>query len=57
MVTGVLARAAIIACIYERGVKFTGKERVKLTNASLVNYISTDVSSFLSFLPGQQRAL
>ncbi|KIO01559.1 hypothetical protein M404DRAFT_149655 [Pisolithus tinctorius Marx 270] len=44
METGVLARAALIACIYERGVKLTGKERVKLTNAALINRISTDVS-------------
>ncbi|KAI6025620.1 ABC protein [Pisolithus orientalis] len=44
MSTGVLARAALIASIYERGVNLTGKERVKLTNAALVNHISTDVS-------------
>ncbi|KAI6025624.1 P-loop containing nucleoside triphosphate hydrolase protein [Pisolithus orientalis] len=44
MSTGVLARAALIASIYERGINLTGKERVKLTNAALVNYISTDVS-------------
>lgn len=44
MTTGVLARAALIACIYERGVNLTGRERVKLTNAALVNHISTDVS-------------
>ncbi|KIO14761.1 hypothetical protein M404DRAFT_118392 [Pisolithus tinctorius Marx 270] len=44
METGILARAVLIACIYERGVKLTGKERVKLTNATLVNHISTDVS-------------
>ncbi|KAI6165738.1 ABC protein [Pisolithus thermaeus] len=44
METGILARAALIACIYERGVKLTGKERVKLTNAALVNHVSADVS-------------
>ncbi|KAI5990317.1 ABC protein [Pisolithus orientalis] len=44
METGILARAALIACIYKRGVKLTGKERVKLTNAALINHISTDVS-------------
>ncbi|KAG2037724.1 hypothetical protein BDR03DRAFT_1091732 [Suillus americanus] len=44
MVTGVLARAALITCIYERGVNLTGKARVKLNNATLVNHISTDVS-------------
>ena len=44
MATGVLARGALIASIYERGVHLTGKERVKHTNAALVNHISTDVS-------------
>ncbi|KAG1828571.1 ABC protein [Suillus variegatus] len=44
MSTGVLARAALITCIYERGVNLTGKARVKLSNAALVNHISTDVS-------------
>ncbi|KAG1770993.1 ABC protein [Suillus occidentalis] len=44
MATGVLARAALITCIYERGVCLTGKARVKLNNAALVNHISTDVS-------------
>ncbi|KAG2142222.1 ABC protein [Suillus bovinus] len=44
MSTGVLARAALITCIYERGVNLTGKARVKLTNAALLNHISTDVS-------------
>ncbi|KIO14752.1 hypothetical protein M404DRAFT_119962 [Pisolithus tinctorius Marx 270] len=44
MSTGVLARAALIASIYERGINLTGKERLKLTNAALVNHISTDVS-------------
>ncbi|KAF9234112.1 ABC protein [Melanogaster broomeanus] len=44
MATGVLARAALIASIYERGVSLTGKARVKLTNATLVNHISSDVS-------------
>ncbi|KAG1737506.1 ABC protein [Suillus paluster] len=44
MATGVLARAALITCIYERGVNLTGKARVKLNNAALVNHISTDVS-------------
>jgi len=44
MTTGVLARAALITCIYERGVNLTGKARVKLNNSALVNYISTDVS-------------
>ncbi|KAG1834892.1 ABC protein [Suillus variegatus] len=44
MATGVLARAALITCIYERGVNLTGKARIKLNNATLVNHISTDVS-------------
>ncbi|KAG2153342.1 ABC protein [Suillus clintonianus] len=44
MITGVLARAALITCIYERGVNLTGKARVKLSNAALVNHISTDVT-------------
>ncbi|KAG0699189.1 ABC protein [Suillus ampliporus] len=44
METGVLARAALITCIYERGVNLTGKARVKLNNAALLNHVSTDVS-------------
>ncbi|KAG1865922.1 ABC protein, partial [Suillus subalutaceus] len=44
MAVGVLARAALITCIYERGVNLTGKARVKHDNATLVNHISTDVS-------------
>ncbi|KAG1781882.1 ABC protein [Suillus placidus] len=44
MAVGILARAALITCIYERGVNLTGKARVKLNNAALVNHISTDVS-------------
>jgi len=51
MATGVLARAALIASIYERGVHLTGKERVKLTNAALVNHISTDVSHSYDLKP------
>lgn len=44
MITGVLARAALISSIYKRGVKLTGKARTKLSNSDLVNHISTDVS-------------
>lgn len=44
MATGVLARAALIACIYERGANLTGTARVKLSNSTLVTHISTDVS-------------
>lgn len=47
MATGVFTRAALIASVYERGVILTGKERVTLTNAALVNHISTDVGLFL----------
>ncbi|KAF9230972.1 hypothetical protein BU15DRAFT_56685 [Melanogaster broomeanus] len=43
MATGVLTRAALIASIYERGVSLTGRARVKLTNATLLNHISSDV--------------
>lgn len=45
MVTGVLARAALIKSIYKRGVSLTGKARTEITNADLVNHISTDVSA------------
>ncbi|KIK67839.1 hypothetical protein GYMLUDRAFT_216120 [Collybiopsis luxurians FD-317 M1] len=44
MTTGVLARAALTNCIYKRGVVLTGKSRVELPNAKLVNSISTDIS-------------
>ncbi|KAH9481477.1 Multidrug resistance protein fer6 [Psilocybe cubensis] len=44
MVTGVLARAALIKSIYKRGVTLTGKARTQITNSDLVNHISTDVS-------------
>lgn len=44
MSTGVLARAALIASIYRRGVALTPKARTTLNNAALVNHISTDVS-------------
>ncbi|KAF9237599.1 ABC protein [Melanogaster broomeanus] len=43
MATGVLTRAALIASIYERGVSLTGRARVKLTNATLLNHISSDL--------------
>ncbi|KAI6035675.1 ABC protein [Pisolithus marmoratus] len=41
METGVLTRAVLIACIFERGVMLTGKERAKLTNATLVSRVDT----------------
>ncbi|KAF8899910.1 ABC protein [Gymnopilus junonius] len=44
MITGVLARATLIKSIYKRGVNMTGRARTKITNADLVNHISTDVS-------------
>lgn len=47
MTTGVMARAALINCIYKRGVLFTGKSRAQLSNADLVNHISTDASQSL----------
>ncbi|KAG1821818.1 ABC protein [Suillus subaureus] len=37
MATGILTRAALITCIYERGVNLTGKARVKLSNATLID--------------------
>lgn len=43
MTTGLLARAALIASIYKRGVNMTGKARTKFPNSALVNHISTDV--------------
>lgn len=46
MTTGVLARAALISSIYKRGVNLTGKARTTITNATLMNHISTDVSSW-----------
>lgn len=51
MVTGVLARSALIKSIYKRGVNLTGKARTKLSNADLVNHISTDVSDYLLDIP------
>ncbi|KAF7349803.1 ABC protein [Mycena venus] len=44
IVTGVAARVALTACIYKRGVRLTGKERVTLTNSKILDFISTDVS-------------
>lgn len=44
MSTGVLARAACIGAIYKRGVRLTPKARAKFTHATLVNFVSTDVS-------------
>ncbi|KAJ6577414.1 P-loop containing nucleoside triphosphate hydrolase protein [Mycena capillaripes] len=44
MTTGVLARAALTASIYKRGVRLTGKARTTLTNSDLLNHVSTDIS-------------
>ncbi|KAJ6570146.1 ABC protein [Mycena vulgaris] len=44
MTTGVLARAALTASIYKRGVRLTGKARATLTNSDILNHVSTDVS-------------
>ncbi|KAF8972123.1 hypothetical protein BDZ97DRAFT_1913365 [Flammula alnicola] len=44
MVTGVLARGALIRSIYKRGVNLTGKARTSISNSDLMNHISTDVS-------------
>ncbi|KAJ7510427.1 ABC protein [Mycena galericulata] len=44
MTTGVLARAALTASIYKRGVRLTGKARTTLTNSVILNHVSTDVS-------------
>ncbi|KAJ7678473.1 ABC protein [Mycena rosella] len=44
MTTGVLARAALTASIYKRGVRLTGKARTTLTNSDILNHVSTDVS-------------
>lgn len=42
--TGVLVRGALIASIYRRSMKLSGKARTVITNGKLVNHISTDVS-------------
>ncbi|KAJ7352413.1 ABC protein [Mycena albidolilacea] len=44
MTTGVLARAALTASIYKRGVRLTGKARTTMTNSDILNHVSTDVS-------------
>jgi hypothetical protein len=50
MTTGVLARAALIGSIYNRGVHLTTKSRIDLPSAALVNHISTDVSLFFCYI-------
>ncbi|KAF7330282.1 ABC protein [Mycena venus] len=43
MTTGVMARAALTASIYKRGVRLTGKARTTLSNSDILNHVSTDV--------------
>jgi ATP-binding cassette subfamily C (CFTR/MRP) protein 1 len=40
MTTGVLARAALIASLYKRGVHLTPKARTQIPHAALVNHVS-----------------
>ena len=42
--TGVMARGALIAAIYRKSMKLSGKSRTVITNGALVNHLSTDVS-------------
>lgn len=42
--TGVMARGALIAAIYRKSMKLSGKSRTVITNGMLVNHLSTDVS-------------
>lgn len=49
MVTGVLARAALISAIYQRGVILTGSSRAKFSNSAIVNHISTDVRCLIFY--------
>jgi len=51
MVTGVLARAALIKSIYYRGVHLTEKSRTKLSNSDIMNHISTDVGQTVTTWP------
>ncbi|KAF7965153.1 hypothetical protein HWV62_45382, partial [Athelia sp. TMB] len=44
MATGILARGALIGSVYKRGVHLTGEARTTLTNAALMNHLSTDIS-------------
>jgi hypothetical protein len=39
MTTGVLARAALIASLYNRGVHLTAGARTAIPNAALVNHV------------------
>jgi ATP-binding cassette, subfamily C (CFTR/MRP), member 1 len=44
MVTGVLARTALISSIYKRSIDMTQKSRARFSNAAIMTHISTDVS-------------
>lgn len=39
-----MARGALIAAIYRKSMKLSGKARTVITNGKLINHISTDVS-------------
>ncbi|KZP31699.1 ABC protein [Athelia psychrophila] len=44
MGTGILARGALIGAVYKRSVHLSGKARTTITNAALMNHLSTDIS-------------
>ena len=44
MITGVLARTALISSIYKRSVMMTPKSRIQFSNAGIMTHISSDVS-------------
>ncbi|KAJ7513244.1 ABC protein [Mycena galericulata] len=44
MITGVLARTALIGSLYHRVLYLTPKERTGLSNSAVLNHVSTDVS-------------
>ncbi|RXW18137.1 hypothetical protein EST38_g7714 [Candolleomyces aberdarensis] len=44
IVSGMLARTALISSMYKRSIGLTAKSKSKLSNATIINYISTDVS-------------
>jgi len=41
---GVLARSALIASIYKKATKLSGKAKTTISNGRLTNHIGTDVS-------------
>ncbi|KAF6757182.1 ABC protein [Ephemerocybe angulata] len=44
IVAGTLSRTALVSSVYRRTVNLTSKSRTKLSNAAIINHISTDVS-------------